>query len=251
MTTEKLAGQTALVSGGSRGIGRGIALALATEGADIAFCHYCDDERAAETAAAIEKLGREVYAAECDVSSVDSIKALYGASKAALGDIDILVNNAGHNITEAFEDISEESFDRMLDVHVKGTFFMAQTVYRDMKKRGSGRIINITSQLAYKGAPTLTHYCAAKGANTTFTRALALECADTGVLVNAVAPGVTNTDLLTPLSDELLDTLKAAIPLGRFAEVDEIAPAAVLLASPEGSFFHGTCISPNGGEVML
>ena len=251
MTTEKLAGQTALVSGGSRGIGRGIALALAAEGADIAFCHYCDDERAAETAAAIEKLGREVYAAECDVSSVDSIKALYGASKAALGDIDILVNNAGHNITEAFEDISEESFDRMLDVHVKGTFFMAQTVYRDMKKRGSGRIINITSQLAYKGAPTLTHYCAAKGANTTFTRALALECADTGVLVNAVAPGVTNTDLLTPLSDELLDTLKAAIPLGRFAEVDEIAPAAVLLASPEGSFFHGTCISPNGGEVML
>ena len=251
MTTKKLAGQTALVSGGSRGIGRGIALALATEGADIAFCHYCDDERAAETAAAIEKLGREVYAAECDVSSVDSIKALYGASKAALGDIDILVNNAGHNITEAFEDISEESFDRMLDVHVKGTFFMAQTVYRDMKKRGSGRIINITSQLAYKGAPTLTHYCAAKGANTTFTRALALECADTGVLVNAVAPGVTNTDLLTPLSDELLDTLKAAIPLGRFAEVDEIAPAAVLLASPEGSFFHGTCISPNGGEVML
>ena len=251
MTTEKLAGQTALVSGGSRGIGRGIALALAAEGADIAFCHYRDEERASETAAAIEKLGRKVYAAECDVSSVDSIKAFYEASKAALGDIDILVNNAGHNITEAFEDISEESFDRMLDVHVKGTFFMAQTVYSDMKKRGSGRIINITSQLAYKGAPTLTHYCAAKGANMTFTRALALECAGTGVVVNAVAPGVTNTDLLTPLSDELLDTLKAAIPLGRFAEVDEIAPAAVLLAAPEGSFFHGTCISPNGGEVML
>lgn len=85
----------------------------------------------------------------------------------------------------------------------------------------------------------------------TFTRALALECAGTGVLVNAVAPGVTHTDLLTPLADELLDNLKAAIPLGRFAHVDEIAPAALLLASPEGSFFHGTCISPNGGEVML
>jgi 3-oxoacyl-[acyl-carrier protein] reductase len=120
-----------------------------------------------------------------------------------------------------------------------------------MIKRGSGRIINITSQLAYKGAGELTHYCAAKGANTTFTRALALECAGTGVLVNAVAPGVTNTDLLTPLSDNLLDTLKAAIPLNRFAEVDEIAPAVALLASPEGSFFHGSCISPNGGEVMF
>ena len=168
-----------------------------------------------------------------------------------MGDIDILVNNAGHNITENFEEISEESFDRMLNVHVKGTFFMTQAVYKDMMKRGAGRIINITSQLAYKGAGTLTHYCAAKGANTTFTRALALECAGTGVLVNAVAPGVTNTDLLTPLADELLDTLKKAIPLNRFAEVDEIAPAVLLLASPEGSFFHGSCISPNGGEVMF
>jgi 3-oxoacyl-[acyl-carrier protein] reductase len=169
----------------------------------------------------------------------------------ALGDVDILVNNAGHNITEVFEDISEESFERMLNVHVKGTFFMTQAVFRDMKQRGNGRIINITSQLAYKGAGLLTHYSAAKGANTTFTRALALECAGTGVLVNAVAPGVTNTDLLTPLADEVLDTLKAAIPLGRFADVEEITPAVALLASPEGSFFHGSCISPNGGEVMF
>lgn len=251
MTTQRLEGKTAIVSGGSRGIGRGIALALAAEGADVAFCHYNDDEKAKSTAAAIEKMGRKVYSAECDVSSVAEIQKFYNAAKSALGDVDILVNNAGHNITEAFEEISEQSFDRMLDVHVKGTFFMAQTVYRDMKKRGSGRIINITSQLAYKGAPTLTHYCAAKGANATLTRALALECADTGVRVNAVAPGVTNTDLLTPLSDELLDTLKDAIPLGRFAEVDEIAPAVAFLASPQGDFFHGSCISPNGGEVMF
>ena len=251
MSVQRLEGKTAIVSGGSRGIGRGVALTLAAEGADIAFCHYRDDEKAKETVSAIEKLGRKCYAAECDVSSVDAIKEFYSAAKNALGDIDILVNNAGHNITEDFEDITEESFERMLDVHVKGTFFMSQTVYRDMKRRGTGRIINITSQLAYKGAATLTHYCTAKGANATFTRALALECAGTGVLVNAVAPGVTNTDLLTPLADELLDTLKAAIPLNRFAEVDEIAPAVALLASPEGSFFHGTCISPNGGEVMF
>lgn len=251
MTKQKLEGKTAIVSGGSRGIGRGIALALASEGADVAFCHFRDDAKAAETVAAIEALGRKAHAAECDVSSLAEIRKFYDGAKAALGDIDILVNNAGHNITEAFEDISEDSFDRMLDVHVKGTFFMAQTVYRDMKDRGTGRIINITSQLAYKGAPTLTHYCAAKGANATLTRALALECADTGVRVNAVAPGVTNTDLLTPLSDELLDTLKDAIPLGRFAEVGEIAPAVAFLASPEGDFFHGSCISPNGGEVMF
>ena len=220
-------------------------------GANIAFCHFRDDEKAKETVSSIEALGRKCYASECDVSSVSNINNFYSEAVKSLGDVDILVNNAGHNVTEVFEEISEESFERMLNVHVKGTFFMTQAVFRDMKRRGDGRIINITSQLAYKGAGLLTHYSAAKGANTTFTRALALECAGTGVLVNAVAPGVTNTDLLTPLADEVLDTLKAAIPLNRFADVEEITPAVALLASPEGSFFHGSCISPNGGEVMF
>jgi 3-oxoacyl-[acyl-carrier protein] reductase len=224
-----LVGKTAIVTGGSRGIGRGIALALAHEGADIGFCHLRDDENAAKTEAQIEALGRRCFAAECDVSNVAAVQDFYRSSKASLGNIDILVNNAGHNITENFEDISEDSFNRMLNVHVKGTFFMAQAAYRDMKQRGEGRIINITSQLAYKGAPTLTHYCAAKGANATLT----------------------NTDLLTPLSNELLNTLKDAIPLNRFADVSEIAPSVVFLASEEGSFFHGSCISPNGGEVMF
>ena len=251
MIEQKLEGKVAIVSGGCGGIGRGVALTLASMGANIAFCHFRDEEKAKETVSSIEALGRKCFAAECDVSSVSNINDFYSESVKALGDVDILVNNAGHNITEVFEDISEESFERMLNVHVKGTFFMTQAVFRDMKQRGNGRIINITSQLAYKGAGLLTHYSAAKGANTTFTRALALECAGTGVLVNAVAPGVTNTDLLTPLADEVLDTLKAAIPLGRFADVEEITPAVALLASPEGSFFHGSCISPNGGEVMF
>ena len=251
MVEQKLEGKVAIVSGGSRGIGRGIALTLASMGANIAFCHFRDDEKAKETVSSIEALGRKCYASECDVSSVSNINNFYSEEVKSLGDVDILVNNAGHNVTEVFEEISEESFERMLNVHVKGTFFMTQAVFRDMKRRGDGRIINITSQLAYKGAGLLTHYSAAKGANTTFTRALALECAGTGVLVNAVAPGVTNTDLLTPLADEVLDTLKAAIPLNRFADVEEITPAVALLASPEGSFFHGSCISPNGGEVMF
>jgi len=251
MVEQKLEGKVAIVSGGSRGIGRGVALTLASMGANIAFCHFRDDEKAKETVSSIEALGRKCYASECDVSSVSNINNFYSEAVKSLGDVDILVNNAGHNVTEVFEEISEESFERMLNVHVKGTFFMTQAVFRDMKRRGDGRIINITSQLAYKGAGLLTHYSAAKGANTTFTRALALECAGTGVLVNAVAPGVTNTDLLTPLADEVLDTLKAAIPLNRFADVEEITPAVALLASPEGSFFHGSCISPNGGEVMF
>ena len=250
MTEQNLKGISAIVTGGSRGIGKGIALAFAAQGADVAFNHYKDSERAAATVKEIEAMGRRAFAAECDVSQPKAVAAFYADAVKALGDIGVLVNNAGHNITQNFEDITEENFDRMLDVHVKGTFFMTQAVYRDMKKRNAGRIINITSQLAYKGAGTLTHYCAAKGANGAFTRALALECAETGVRVNAVAPGVTHTDLLTPLSKELLDTLKQAIPMHRFGEVDEITPAVVLLASPGGSFFHGSCISPNGGEVM-
>ena len=238
-----------LVTGASRGIGRAIALQFAGAGAQVAV-HYQSNLKAAQaTLAELPGTGHILCAG--DVADPDAAQRLVAEAVSELRGIDILVNNAGHNITESFEDISEESFERMLNVHVKGTFFMTQTVYKDMKPRGSGRIINITSQLAYKGAPTLTHYSAAKGANATFTRALALECAETGILVNAVAPGVTNTDLLTPLADELLDTLKAAIPLNRFAEVDEIAPAVALLASPEGSFFHGSCISPNGGEVMF
>ncbi len=250
MTEQNLKGISAIVTGGSRGIGKGIALAFAAQGADVAFNHYKDSERAAATVKEIEAMGRRAFAAECDVSQPKAVAAFYADAVKALGDIGVLVNNAGHNITQNFEDITEENFDRMLDVHVKGTFFMTQAVYRDMKKRNAGRIINITSQLAYKGAGTLTHYCAAKGANGAFTRALALECAETGIRVNAVAPGVTHTDLLTPLSKELLDTLKQAIPMHRFGEVDEITPAVVLLASPGGSFFHGSCISPNGGEVM-
>ena len=130
MSGEKLEGKVAIVSGGSRGIGKGIALTLASQGADVAICHYRDDERAKETVAAVEALGRKCFAAECDVSSVSKVQEFYKNAKDALGDIDILVNNAGHNITEAFEDISEESFERMLNVHVKGTFFMTQTVYK-------------------------------------------------------------------------------------------------------------------------
>lgn len=160
----------------------------------------------------------------------------------ALGDIGFLVNNADHNITQNFTDITEAVHDRMFDVHVKGTLFMTQAVFRDMGPwRGPDHQHHLPARL--QGAGLLTHHASAKGADT-FTRALALKRAGTDVLVNAVAPGVTNTDLLTPLADELLDNLKAAIPLGRFAEVDEIAPAALLLASPEGSFFHGTCTSP-------
>lgn len=131
MTEQKLAGKNAIVTGGSRGIGKAIAVLLAAHGADIAFNHVDDEDRAKETAAEIEALGRRTHHAHCDVSSIPDIRAFYADAVGALGDIGILVNNAGHNVTQNFTDITEADHDRMFGVHVKGTFFMTQAVYRD------------------------------------------------------------------------------------------------------------------------
>ena len=150
-----------------------------------------------------------------------------------------------------FEAIRPDSLDRMLDVHVKASFRASQQVYPGMRERRWGRIINITSQLAYKGAPGLTHYCAAKAALIGFTRALAHEAAPHNVLVNAIAPGPIDTRLYDTLSEEYRAWTRAQLPLGRFGKPDEIAPTAVLLASSDGDYYVGQTLSPNGGDVMF
>ncbi|MDX2102729.1 MAG: SDR family oxidoreductase [Alphaproteobacteria bacterium] len=247
----KLAGKVALVSGGSKGIGGAIVRAFAAEGADVAFCHWGDAEGARATVAAVEALGRRALAMEVDVASSQACRAFAMAAEKSLGPVDILVTNAGINANAPFERVSEASFDRMIDVHLRGTFFLAQAVYEGMKARRSGRIITISSQLVFKGAVNLTHYVAAKGAILGFTRALALEGAPYGVLVNTIAPGATDTDLLRALSDEWRAAKVQELPIGRFASPEEIAPTAVLLASEDGRYFVGACLSPNGGDVMV
>ena len=243
----KLADKVALVTGGSRGIVR----AFAAEGADVAFCHLGDHLAAAAMAADIEALGRRVYCDEADVSSPEICAALAAAAKTALGPIDILVNNAGVGILRAFEYVTVEDFDRLMNTQMKRTFFMSQTVYRDMVPRGRGRITNILSQLAYNGMVDLTPYCAAKGAIGAFTRALAHEATPKGILVNAIAPGPVITSLF-PGDDEAGDAeFKARPPIGHFAEPHEIAPTAVLLASDGGDYCAGATLSPSGGDVMF
>ena len=185
----KLAGQMALVTGGSRGIGRATALAFAAEGADIAFCHLNDDAKADETAGEIRALGRRAMHRSLDVVDIAASRAFAQETAAAFGQIDILFNNAGMNIRKRFEDYTEADYDRILDVHMKGMFFMAQAVYPAMAARGSGCIINIASQRGLKGAVNSAPYCAAKAAIIGFTRALACEAAPKGVRVNAIAPG--------------------------------------------------------------
>jgi 3-oxoacyl-[acyl-carrier protein] reductase len=246
----QLAGQIALITGGSRGIGRATALGFASEGADIAFCHLNDGAKADETAAEIIARGRRALHRSVDVADVAATRAFAAEMAHALGPIDILFNNAGMNIRKAFEDYSEAEFDRLMAVHVKGMFFMAQAVYPAMVARGRGCIINVASQRALKGAANAAPYSAAKAAIIGFTRSLSWEAAPKGVRVNAIAPGPIDTDLTATMTDDDRAAFKAALPLHRFGTPEEIAATALLLAGPQGGFYVGACLSPNGGDVM-
>jgi len=247
----QLAGQVAIITGGSRGIGRAIALLFAREGADIAFCHLNDDEGAAPVVAQIEALGRRALAASVDVADLPALRGFIAQAEATLGPCDILVNNAGLNVRGAISTITEEMFDRVMNVHVKASFFAAQAVWDGMAARGRGRIITTASQLGLKGAPNIVPYCMAKAALIGFTRALGYEGAPKGILVNAIAPGPVATDLTAQLGPEWAARIGAALPIGRVGQPEEIAAAALLLASsPGGDFFVGATLSPNGGDIM-
>ena len=245
-----LAGQIALVTGGSRGIGRATALAFAAEGADIAFCHLNDGAKAEETAAEIRALGRRAMHRSLDVADIAATRAFAAEAAAAFGPIDILFNNAGMNIRKKFEDYSEAEFDRIVGVHLKGMFFMAQAIYPGMIARGRGCIINVASQRGLKGAVNSSVYSAAKAAIMGFTRALAWEAAPRGVRVNAVAPGPIDTDLTATMDLVDRQAFIDALPVHRFGRPEEIAATALLLAGPQGGFYVGACLSPNGGDVM-
>ena len=249
--SKRLSGRVALVTGGSRGIGAAIVRAFAAEGCNLAYCHVGDDENAKQIEKEVEARGCRAYSAPCDVSNEQEVTAFVLNVREKLGAIDILVNNAGISGETSFESITCAIFDRMVGVHLRGTFLMSRACYPEMKARGSGRIINIASQLAYKGAPGLVHYCAAKAGIIGFTRALSREAAPHGILVNAIAPGPVETDLMSELSDSWKEKKRSELPLQRFGTADEIAPTAVLLASDAGNFYVGQTLSPNGGDVML
>lgn len=246
----KLQGQVALVTGGSRGIGRATALLFAQEGADIAFCHLNDDEKAEATAAEIRALGRRAMHRSADVADIAATRAFAREAAEAFGPIDILFNNAGMNIRKPFEAYTEDEFDHIMAVHMKGMFFMAQAVYPAMVARGRGCIINVASQRGLKGAVNSAPYSAAKAGIIGFTRALSWEAAPKGVRVNAVAPGPIDTDLTATMEPADRKAFIDALPVGRFGRPEEIAATALLLAGPEGGFFVGATLSPNGGDVM-
>jgi 3-oxoacyl-[acyl-carrier protein] reductase len=249
--TGQLSGQVAIVTGASRGIGRAIATLFAREGADIAFCHLHDAEGAAEVARAIEAAGRRAFHQALDVADADALRGFVAAAEAALGPCDVLVNNAGMNLRGPFETLADDAFDRVMAVHVRAAWVASQAVWPGMSARGRGRIITTASQLAFKGAPNIVPYCTAKAALVGFTRALAREGAPKGILVNAIAPGPVATELTAQLGPDWAERTGATLPIGRIGQPEEIAAAALLLASsPGGDFFVGATISPNGGDLM-
>lgn len=245
--------KSALITGSSSGIGRSVALAMAAAGADIVINHPSAREAnaAAELAEQIRALGRRAVIIEADVADEQAVSSMVEQASRELGRIDILVNNAGIAAAAPVHELDVAVWDRVLAVHLRGTFLMTRAVLPQMYSRGYGRIINTASQLAYKGAPGFTAYTAAKGAILSFTRSVALEIGARDITINCVAPGATRTPILDDVPTDVLEEIRKAIPLGRIAEVDDIAPSFVFLASDAGRHYQGQCISPNGGDVFL
>lgn len=249
----KLAGRVAIVTGSSSGIGAGVAIAFAREGASVVV-NYPTPAQAEQAEAIVTRIrndGRHAIAVRADVALEADANALVDACVREFGRVDILVNNAGIAAGSPVQDIPVEQWDRVIAVHLRGTFLMTKRALPLMYAQGWGRVINTASQLAYKGAPGFAHYTAAKGAIVSFTRTVALEAGASGVTVNAVAPGATKTPILADVPPDLLEQIRLAIPVGRLAEVDDIVPSYVFLASEDGRHYQGQCISPNGGDVFL
>lgn len=242
--------RVALVTGAGRGIGRAVAERLAAAG-DQVVINDLDADVAEGAADAVRAAGGTAIAVAADVADEASVDAMLTRVRAELGDPAVLVNNAGFTQRRRFGDLSTADFDRMIAVHLRGTFLCTRGVLGPMLARGSGVIVSVASQLGQIGGPALAHYVAAKAGVIGMTRALAHEVSAQGVRVNAVAPGPIDTEMLQARSDEWRAAKAADLPLGRLGRPEEVAAAVVFLCSDDASLFVGQTLGPNSGDVML
>jgi 3-oxoacyl-[acyl-carrier protein] reductase len=246
-----LTGKAALVTGGSRGIGRAIVTRLATQGADVAFTYRGNAAAAAEATAIVEGLGRKALAIQGDARAPETADGVVKAVLEAFGKVDILVNNAGVTRDDLIMRMTEEAWREVLETNLSGAFWMIKAVTRPMLKARSGRIINITSVSGQAGQIGQANYSAAKAGLIGLTKATARELASRGITTNAVAPGFVLTELTKDLPPPLMEQITDRTPLGRFGTPAEIADAVAFLASDEAAYITGQVLAVDGGLVMM
>ncbi|KUO95545.1 elongation factor P 5-aminopentanone reductase [Ferroacidibacillus organovorans] len=246
-TTRPLFGQTAIVTGASRGIGRAIALALAKAGANVAVNYLTRENSAREVALHCRSYGSNAIAIQGDVTKKSDVTRLFKETSAQLGSVTLLINNAGIARSQLFLDTTESDWDQLMDANLKAPFYCIQEALPAMLQRQYGRIINISSIWGITGGSYEVAYSASKGGLIALTKALAKELGTTGITVNAVAPGAIDTEMIQALTEEDRARISADTPVGRLGTPDDIANTVLFLASPQTSFLTGQIISPNGG----
>lgn len=245
----KLTGKNVLITGSSMGIGKAIALAFAEQGANVLINYVGDDQTAEMTRLQAEEFGVKAYKFNADVSDSKQVSEMFQYMDNQLGDIDVLVNNAGIAQNAPITEMTDEQWDKMIKVHLYGNFYNCREAAKRMKKRNTGKIVNISSDLGSLGCEEYAHYSAAKGGINAFTKSLARELAP-HINVNAVAPGATLTDILVEFGDNYIEEESAKYPLKRLAQPEEIAQSVLFLASASADFYTGQILGPNGGGVM-
>jgi len=246
----RLQDKTAIVTGGSRGIGEAVALRLAQEGADVAVCASRSVDAAENVARKIRDLGRQGMAMKADVSQTEDVDALIKEVLSAWGKIDILVNNAGVTRDNLIMRMKEDEWDAVLDINLKGAFRCTKAVTRPMMKARAGRIINISSVVGVMGNAGQINYAASKSGLIGLTKSVAKELAARGITANAVAPGFIPTEMTDGLTEDVSEKLIEQIPLGTLGKPEDIAAAVAFFASDDAAYITGQVLVVDGGMVM-
>ena len=250
MSLTDLDGKTALVTGGTRGIGRAIVLRLAEAGADVAFTYRSSDKAAEELKAELAEIGREALTFKADAASFDSAENVVKAVVETWGKLDILVNNAGITRDTLLLRMRETDWDAVINTNLKSVFNFCKAAFRPMMRLKKGRIINLSSIVGVIGNPGQTNYAASKAGIIGFSKSLARELGVKGVTVNVIAPGYVETDMTAELNETTREAMLGGIPLGRPASPDEIAAAVQFLASDAASYITGHVLHVDGGLAM-